>query len=155
MPFVDVVLSDIELEKPKYPVVPAGRYTFKLQPGAKYQQSKYLKDKLGNSIEEVNIRFDVAEGELSGQPVFVTYPDPTATTANDKSLVWSGQALKKLSIAFGLDANQGETPVDYLNRIALTGNARITAAMTPGNYTPPDATEPRADFNIWSVGPAA
>lgn len=146
-----ISLADTQLEKPS--PVPAGKYVFTLQPGAQYRTNKY------NNIEELNVRFDISEGDLSGRPMFVNYPDPTAVGKNGKPLAWSAQALKKLEIALGVDALPGEDPAAFLNRVALQGNARITADVTPGNTykdknTGADKTED-PKFGIFTVGAAA
>lgn len=152
MGFNEVILADIELEAGPSPI-PVGSYVFQLDPGAKYQVNQ-------NSGEEsLNLGFTVAEGDLAGRKTWVNYPDPTAITANGKNAgkpkTWSKQAMKKLQVALGHDPLPGETPADYFNRIAVGGNARITAQMAPGKFIKEGATEPRVEFNIFSVGPAA
>ena len=151
MPFTDVVLSDIELEKP--PSIPLGTYKFKLQPGAQYRTNKY------NGVEELNVRFDVAEGDFAGRPVFVNYPDPTAIIKTGKNagkpMAFSAQALKRLEIALGEDSQPGETPADYLNRVATTANSLITAQMIDASYVKDGKTGAKVDFGIFSVSPAA
>jgi len=145
-----VSLSDTQLEKPS-PVAP-GTYVFALQPGARYRTNKY------NNIEELNVRFDVTEGDFAGRPMFVNYPDPTAVNKQGKPLAWSAQALKKLEIALGVDALSGEGPAAYLNRVATQGG-RITATVLPGgtyidNVTGKEKTED-PKFGIFTVQPAA
>lgn len=152
MGFESVTLADTKLEKPA--PVPAGHYVFQLQPGASYRENPY------NKIQELNVRFDVtSEGEFQGRPVFVTYPDPTAVTATGKSLKWSAQALKKLEISLGVDALPGEDTAAYLNRVALSGGARVTADILPGKTYKDSKTGQEktgdADFGIFTVGPAA
>ncbi len=146
-----VTLADTKLEKPA--PVPVGKYVFTLQPGAAYRVNPY------NAITELNVRFDVSEGDNSGRPMFVSYPDPTALNKAGKPMSWSAQALKKLEISLGQDALPGEDSAAYLNRVALNGNARITADVLPGNVykdkkTGEDKTED-PKFGIFTVSPAA
>lgn len=149
MGFTEVVLADIELEKKDFSI-PAGTYTFSLLPGAEYRTNKFT------GIEELNLSFAVTDGDYAGRRVFQSYPDPTAIAKKSgKPMTWSQQALKKLQVVIGIDPNPGETPADYFNRAALTGNARFTGVMAPGNYIPDGATEPKIEFNIFQVSPAA
>jgi hypothetical protein len=152
MPWEQVALADIKIDKPT--PVPAGSYIFTLQPGASYRTNPY------NGVQELNVRFDVSEGEFAGRPVFVSYPDPTAiATSSGKPMTWSAQALKKLEISLGVDSLPGEDTAAYLNRVALAGNARITAPLLPGKtYTDKKTGEERIEdpkFGIFAVAPAA
>lgn len=158
MPFVDVKLSDVELEKPA--PIPVGQYVFQLNPGAQLRINKY------NGIEELNLSASVADGDFAGRRVFWNYPDPTAVSKNGKPMTWSSQAMKKLEIALGADALPGENTVEYFNRVASNGAARFGATLAgetrkdvnTGEYVPfvrTGETEPRAVFSIFSVVPAA
>jgi hypothetical protein len=147
MPFVDVRLSDIELEKPS--PLGLGTYVFQLLPGAEYRKNKF------NDIEELNVSAAVAEGDQSGRRIFFTYPDPTVLSSKGKSLAWSAQALKKLEIALGTDALPGEDSATYLNRVASSAAARFTGTIAPSKYIREGETDPRPEFNIFSVAPAA
>lgn len=147
MPFVDVKLSDVEIEKPS--PVPVGTYKFQLLPGAEYRTNKF------NGLEELNVSAAVVEGEHQGRRIFFSYPDPTATSSKGKSLAWSAQALKKLEIALGIEALPGEDPQTYINRAASNGNARFTGTVSPSKYIKEGETEPRPEFNVFSVAPAA
>ena len=153
MPFVELLLSETELEKPS--PVPAGNYTFQVQPGAEWKDSKFGKDISGEPIKELNVRFDIVDGEYAGRPVFVRYPDPKAVSSKGKALTFSAQALKKLEIALGTDAMPGEGTAAYLNRVATSGNNRFGAAMLPGKYIKTGETEPEIEFGIFTVHPAA
>lgn len=152
MGFETVLLADVKIEKPA--AVPAGKgYIFQLQPGATTRENPY------NKIQELNVRFDVAEGEFAGRPVFVSYPDPSALNKAGKPMSWSAQALKKLEVALGTDALPGEDTVTYLNRVALNAHARITADINPGRTFKDTKTgedrEADPQFSIFSVSPAA
>jgi hypothetical protein len=154
MPFVDVQLSDVELEKPS--PVPVGSYKFKLQPGAAYRESKFSKDIDGNPVQELNVRLDVIEGDFAGRPVFVSYPDPTAISKKDgKPMKFAAQALKVLEIALGVDSVPGEDPATYLNRVATSGNSLINGTMIDNSYTKNGQTVTQAKFGIFSPTPAA
>lgn len=153
MPFVEVALADVEIEKPQ--ALPLGDYTWQVQPGAEYRESKYAKDNTGQPLQELNVRFDIADGDFAGRVMFVHYPDPTAISEKGKSLKWSAQALKKLEIALGTDALPGEDPARYLNRVATSGSNRFGASIVPGRYIKQGATEAEPEFGIFSVHPAA
>jgi hypothetical protein len=150
MGWEQVTLYDVKLDKP--PAVPAGSYVFTLQPGASYRQNPY------NGIQELNVRFDVTEGEFAGRPVFVSYPDPSAIDGKGKPMTWSTQALKVLEISLGVDSLPGEDTAAYLNRVALNGNARITAPLLVGkNYIDKKTGQERTEdpkFGIFKVAPA-
>lgn len=151
MGFETVRLSDVKLERPE--AVPAGNYTFKLQPGAAYRENPFT------HVQELNVRFDVVEGDFAGRPTFFAYPDPTSLKKDGKPNTWSAQALKKLEVALGVDAMDGEDTAEYLNRVALNGDARITGSILPGNTYKDKNTgaekvgEPK--FGPFTVGPAA
>lgn len=159
MPFVDIRLSDVELEKPA--PIPVGTYVFQLRPGAAWKVNKY------NQINELNLSASVAEGDFAGRVVFWKYPDPTGDAENNvPAKPWSAQAMKKLEIALGVDSLEGEGAAEYFNRVALNGIARFSATMNAetrknkqtGEYEPyirEGNTEPVAVFGIFSVGAAA
>lgn len=157
-----VSLADVKVDKPA--PITAGKYVFALQPGASYRENPY------NGIQELNVRFDVVEGEFAGRPTFVSYPDPTAVSKDKvdektgqvipgKPLMWSAQALKRLEVALGQDALPGEDTAAYLNRVALNGNARVVADILPGKlYTDKTTGEKKEEaprFGIFTVSPAA
>lgn len=160
MGFVDVKLSDVELDKPS--PVTKGEYTFQLAPGAAYRINQYT------GVEELNVSASVAsEGDFQGRRVFWSYPDPTAIgKKSGKPMSWSAQALKKFELALGEDSLPGEDPATYLNRVALNGNVRFGASMVDetrkneetGKYEPytrEGETEPRAVFSVFTVHAAA
>lgn len=152
MGFETVFIADIKIEKPT--PVPAGKgYTFQLQPGASTRENPY------NKVQELNLRFDVTDGEFAGRPVFVSYPDPTALNKEGKPMSWSAQALKKLEVALGTDGLPGEDPVTYFNRVALNHHSRVTADILPGKSYKDKTTGEQKDgdpqFGIFTVSPAA
>ena len=146
MGFVDLKLSDIELEKRGLGL---GTYIFQLLPGTETRQNKFT------GTEELNVSAAVAEGDDKGKRVWFTYPDPTVLSKNGKSMAWSAQALKKLEIALGTDALPGEDPATYLNRVASSEAARFKATVSPSRYIRDGETDPRPEFNVFSVSPAA
>lgn len=150
MPFVDVKLADVELEKPQ--PLPDGKYTYQLNPGSEYRINKFT------GIEELNVSATVTEGDNQGRVSFFKYPDPTHIGQNGKPFAFSAQALKKLEIALGVDANPGEDSADYLNRVATNYPARFSGVVAPGKpykdkTTGADVT--KSEFQIFAVGPAA
>ena len=147
MGFETVSMSDIKIEKPA--PLPIGDYVFQLLPGSEFRTNKY------NGLEELNCSAAVADGDFAGRRVFWNYPDPTAVSKTGKPLTWSAQAMKKLEIALGTDSLPNENPKDYFNRVATAAHNRFSAKLAAGNYTAPGETEPRVEFQIFSVGPAA
>lgn len=151
MGFIEVKLDEVQLEQKDFSV-PAGTYVFQVRPGAEVRTNKFT------GIEELNLGFTIAEGDLAGRVVWQSYPDPSAITQKGKNagkpMTWSAQALKKLSVVLGIDPLPGENSVDYFNRVALD-NARFTGKMQAGNYIPEGDTEPKVEFAIFDVKPAA
>jgi hypothetical protein len=157
MPFVDVKLAEVEATKPDF-TIPVGTYKFKLQPGAEVRINRFRTDYSGQPLEQLNVRFDVAEGEFAGRVAFATYDDPTALSKKSgEPNAWSAQALKRLEIALGEDSLPGETPEVYLNRVASNGNTFITAAMVDNSYTMKgtDTIVNKTKFGIFTVNAAA
>ena len=153
MPFTEVILSEIELEKGSYTPIPVGTYIFQLMPGTKLQVSQ----KTGE--ESLNLGFSIAEGEYAGRKEWVNFPDPASITVHGKNAgkpkTWSAQALKKLQVSIGVDPYPGEDSVTYFNRVATSGNARVTGKIQPANYIKDGATEPENQLSLFSFGPSA
>lgn len=153
MPFVEMQLSDVELEKPS--PIGNGRYVFQLNPGADYRIGKY------SGTEELNVSATVvsmedgSDSEFKGRVQFFSFPDPAVKSKNGKDQKWSAQALKKLEISLGVDALPGEDPKTYLNRVASNGAARFAASVIPDKKILEGETEPRPKFSLFSFGPAA
>jgi hypothetical protein len=147
MPFIDVKLADVELEKPAG--LTAGKYVFQLLPGAEVRNNKFTNN------EELNVSAAVAEGDSAGRRIFLTYPDPTSVSKNGKPMAWSAQALKKLEISLGVDSLPGENAAEYLNRVALSGNGRFTITLGLDGYIKEGETEARIVPKLFTVGPAA
>ena len=143
----DLKLADVKPES--FPDIPAGDYTFQLLPGASVRTNNF-------NVEELVVSAAIAEGMEAGRRVFLQYPDPNSVNTNTgKKAAWSAQALKKLEIALGVDQNEGETVIQYLNRAASNGHARFGATMGPANKVRTGETEPRVEFKLFSVTPAA
>lgn len=119
-----------------------GEYTFQLLPGAKI-------DDRGSLAVSAAI---VSEGDFRGRRLFMSYPDPTRPKCE-----WSAKALKVLEIALGIDANEGESPVEFLNRAAGNGAARFTGTIYHRKYTPNEGADEvtRAELRHFSVRPSA
>ena len=147
MSWNDVTLADVKPEEKSFPQIPAGDYTFSIQPGAKVRVNNF-------GTEEIVVAAAIAEGDQQGRWVFMQYPDPESTNKEGKKQTWSAQALKKLEIALGTDALPGERSVDYLNRVASNGS-RFKGTVAPANKIRNGETEPRNEFKLFSVAPAA
>jgi len=146
MGFENVTLADIQLDKPS--ALPFGEYVFDLLPGTEVRVNKF-------GGEELNVSAAVVEGDYKGRRVFWNYPDPTSVSKEGKPKTWSGQAMKKLEIALGIDSLPGEASKDYFNRVAMNGQGRFAASIVPENKIRAGETEPRPTFGIFTVKPAA
>lgn len=147
----NVVWGEVEAPADGYAAIPDGEYTFQLLPFAKYRTFSF------NETEYVstNATAGVAEGDLSGRRVFFEFPDPNQTNKDGKLKTWSKQSLKKLSIVMGIDIEEGEDPVSYLNRAANTGNARFVAKLATRTYQKAGVDQSRQELNLFSFKPAA
>lgn len=127
---------DLANINPNLELIPAKQYTFELLVGAKYDDRDPGRISANAAI--------VNDGEFTGRRLFFSYPNPEIKE-------WSPKALKRLEQALGVDAQEGEDPVAYLNRAA---GSRFGAAVT---HTVPNEEypNPRANLNIFSVKPAA
>lgn len=142
-----IKLADVKPES--FPEIPAGEYTFTVLPGATTRTNNF-------GTEELVVSAAIAEGEQVGRRVFLQYPDPESVNSQTgKKASWSAQALKKLEISLGIEQASGETPVEYLNRAASNGHARFKGTMAPANKIRANETEPRIEFKLFSVAPAA
>jgi hypothetical protein len=145
----NVLLADVVPETQEFSEVPAGEYVFNLNPGASYRTNK-------GGVQEIHAAATIASGDQQGRWVFFNYPDPTSTDKNGKARTWSAQALKKLELSLGLDANPGEDSVAYLNRAATNGHSTFKAAVKARTYTDASGNpKTAADFQLFSVAPAA
>lgn len=137
MGWENIDLKDISTQDA---LIPPGVYSFELSSGAKFDEKGTIK-----TSATVN-----GNGEFTGKRVFFTYPDPESISAAGKVNSWSAVAFKRLEQALGVDVNEGESPVDYLNRVA--GN-RFQGTIT---HSPATEQYPaQARLNIFNVKPAA
>lgn len=148
MAWQDVKLSEVKPES-GYPAFEQGEFTFALNPGAATRINNF-------GTEELVLSATAVEGPNTGQRIFLQYPDPNSV--NDKTgkkATWSAQALKKLEIALGVEQEENETPVAFLNRVASNGHSHFKITMGPSNKVRNGETEPRVEPKLFSVGPAA
>lgn len=126
---------DLSTINPNLEIVPEGSYTFSVS-GAKYGTTDPGRVEVTATL--------VTEGDYTGRKLFFSYPDP-------EKMDWSPKAFKRLEQAIGVDANAGEGPVEYLNRVA---GSRFRATVKHRKPTE-EFPNPKADLNIFSVSPAA
>lgn len=138
MAWTEINLKDVKPEVREE--IPLGSYTFELMPGAKF-------DDYGAVSVSAAV---VSEGDARGRRAFFSFPDPTSVSQAGKPKSWSAQALKKFEIALGTDAEDGESPTDYLNRVA---GSRFGAEVKLSTRTRQDGS-PRHEVNIFSFVPA-
>lgn len=122
---------DLKSINPNLELIPERTFSWELLPGAKYD------DRDPNTIS-INVAV-VSDGEFAGRRLFVNYKE-----GDEK-------ALKRLEQAMGVDANEGEDPVAYLNRAA---GGRFAAAVKHSQVTP-EYPNPKAFLQKWNVRPAA
>lgn len=120
-------------------LVAAGTYNFELNAGAKYNER-------GAILASANI---VSDGEFKGKRVLFSYPDPESVSQDGKVQTWAGVALKRLEVALGIDFEQGEDPVAYLNRAAGNRFAAGIAVKEDNTGTK------RSNIQLLNVKPAA
>lgn len=138
MSWTNIDLKSISLQ---VDLIPEGKYTFEVSPGA------HLNDK-GTLLMQARVSQD---GEFKGKPVFFSYPDPESISAGGKVNSWSGVAFKRLEQALGVDCNDGETAESYAQRVA---GSRFTGTITHSPVTDEYPT-PRINLNLFKVAPAA
>lgn len=141
MSWNDINLKDIS---PVEEIIPEKTFTFELLPGAKF-------DERGSG--GVNVQFAIVnDGEFTGRRMFGFYPDPTSVSARSgKRQDWSGVAMRRLEQALGIDINDGEKVVEYLNRAA---GGRVSTSVKHSAPTDEYPT-PKAQLNLLNVKPAA
>lgn len=147
MSWETVTLADV---KPAaFPEIPFGRYKFNLLPGASTRMNNF-------QTEELVVSAAITEGPQAGRRVFLEYPDPTAKhSVTGKVVDWPAQALKKLEVSLGVEQAAGETPVQFLNRVAGNGHAAFEMDLGPARKIRTGETEPRTVPMLFSVGPTA
>lgn len=124
MSWSDVKLADVTVES--FPEIENGTYTFTLLPGASTRTNKF-------GTEELVVSAAINSGSYSGRRVFLQYPGDSVHSETGKAITWGKQALKKLQIALGTEQTDGETPVDFLNRVASDGHSVFQMSIGPNN----------------------
>lgn len=137
MSWENVSLKDVS---PTFDLIEAGDFELQILPGAKL-------DNRGG----INIQLSIAStGPFSGRRLFISYPDPSLP-----SMAWSTGALKRLEQSVGLDQEDGEGMLDYINRLGASF-AKFTAPVYIREYQN-DAGETikRNEVKLFKVRPAA
>lgn len=143
MSWSNVKMSDVQVSN--FTELPEGDFVFQIVPGASYR------DRGGS--QELSVQAVVVEGESKGRRTFLNFPDPESVSQNGKPKAWSAQQLKKLQLALGVDAEDGEDPVAYFHRPEVL-NSQFTMTRARGNYIPNGATEAKIENKLFSVRPA-
>lgn len=132
MSWNEINLSNIN---PNLEIVPAKAYTFELCPGARYGTNDPGRIECSAAVAD--------DSDFTGRRIFFSYPDPAKQD-------WSPRTLKRLSNALGIDPDEHEDPVLYLNRVSGT---RFMAEV---KHRPANEEYPaKAELNIFTVRPAA
>lgn len=114
-------------------IVPEGKYAFELLPGARY--SKW---------DEGRIEFagKMVGGEFPGKVVYSSYPNP------EKVGDWVKGVFVRMSHASGVEIEEMEDPVAYLNRIA---GAQFAAKVLHRTYDKDGESITKEDLRIGSI----
>lgn len=120
-------------------VIAEGIYKLQLNAGAKYNDSQSI-------LASATIAQD---GEFTGKRLLFSYPDPESTSRDGKVQDWSKIAFKRLEVAMGVDMEEGEDPVTYLNRAAGNYFSGKVVVKADANGTP------RSNLQLLNVKPAA
>lgn len=115
---------------PNLEILPAKSFTFEILPGAKYDD---------RDPDVIALQVAVAaDSEFSGRRIFLNYKPGEE------------KALKRLEQAVGIDSEENEDPVAYLNRAAGGRfNTSIKHSLPNDQYP-----NPKAFLQKWSVSPA-
>lgn len=134
--------NDVDLKSVSVTLEPVaiGDYVFQLNAGTKRSD---------NDPDKIECSATVAEGQFAGRRIYFSYPSP-------QRFDWAPRVLKRLVMALGVDANEGEHPVDLLNRAVseLGGNARFMAPVKDGKTSEAYPT-PKRELDIFKVRAAA
>jgi len=133
---------DLKGVNPGFDVVPEADYTYSVLPGAK----------IGN-YGDLQIPVAIAsEGDSNGRRLYLSYPDPTSDPAK---FGWSQKAVKRLEQAVGLDQDEGETVLQWAQRLG-ENFAKFAGPVKHRKKT--NAAEEEvivADVQLFKVRPAA
>lgn len=100
MSWEDIDLTSVSTDND---LLPEGQdYVWELLPGAKFSRL---------DLERVEAAAKVASGEFSGRVKYFSYPDP-------KKQSWSAGVFVRMVQSLKIPLEDGEGPVDYLNRVA-------------------------------------
>lgn len=116
-------------------ILPEGKYEFELLPGARF--SKYDPDR-------VEAAGKVASGEFAGRIQYFNYPDPA------KVGEWVRGVFVRMTRATGVEIEEGESPVDYLNRAA---GSHFVGAVLHRVFDKDGESVTKSDLKIGSITP--
>lgn len=134
MSWSQIKLSEVS---PNQEPIPVGSYTFQLV-GAELDGNGKISCKA--SI--------VTEGPDNGRRIGFSYPDPSLYD-------WSPRMLKRLEIALGLEQDESEDVVAFLNRAVVAGERFNTDVTHTKNNEGTDQEVVYSNLNIFNVTPAA
>lgn len=92
---------------------------------------------------KVDVSAKVADGQYKGTSAFFSYPDPAEQE-------WSVGVFKRLVNSIGIKIEEGESPVDYLNRVAKAGG-KFTAPIKHRDIEKDGLVETRGEVNTWKI----
>lgn len=120
-------------------VIAEGVYKLQLNSGAKYNDRHSI-------LASATVTQD---GEFTGKRLLFSYPDPESTSQDGKVQDWAKIAFKRLEVAMGVDIEEGEDPVAYLNRAAGSYfSGKVVVKMD-------NTGTPRSNLQLLNVKPAA
>jgi hypothetical protein len=119
---INMSWNDVDLTKVSATIEPValGEYVFVLDPGARLE-----------SDGRISVSATIAEGSFAGRRMFFSYPDPSRFD-------WAPRVFKRLVNALGVEADEGEKPLEVLSRSAgLRFAAPVKAGKTTEEYPTP------------------
>lgn len=116
-------------------IIPEGKYEFELLPGARF--SKWDADRIEAAAK-------VASGEFAGRVQYFNYPDPA------KVGEWVRGVFVRMTRAAGKEIAEGESPIEYLNRVA---GAHFAASVIHRTFDKEGESVTKSDLKIGSVSP--
>jgi len=118
-------------------LLPEGKYTFELLPGARYDKW---------DPERIKVAAKTVGGEFPGRVKYFDYPSPA------KVGEWVRGVFIRLTRAAGVEIESGQDPVDYLNQESVVG-ANFTAKVYHRVFDKEGESQTKDDIKIGSILP--
>jgi hypothetical protein len=128
---------DLSQVNPNIEPIAEGMYNFALM-SARYD---------AKDPSQISCRAAITDGDFSGRQMFFDFPDPDR-------FQWSPKTLRRFESALGVDCEDGEDKVAWLNRCI---NSHFRAKVKHSSYTPEGSDRPvvKEKLMTFSFEPAA